>query len=104
MREGMVERVEVDGWPIALARTDGAVRAVINRCTHAAAAFAPGARVRRGVLMCPAHGARFELTDGRCVGGLYRPLRLFACREADGWIEVETPDEPPGPDEQPVTR
>lgn len=104
MREGAIEPVEVNGWSVALARSDGEVRAVINRCTHAAAAFVPGGRVRRGVLMCPAHGARFGLADGRCVGGLYQPLRSFPCREADGWIEIETPDAPPGPDERPVTR
>lgn len=104
LREGMVEAVEIAGWPVALVRTDGVVRAAINRCTHAAAAFAPGARVRRGVLMCPAHGARFDAADGRCIGGLYKPLRTFACRETDGWIEVEVPAEPPSPDERPVTR
>ena len=37
LREGMVEAVEVAGWPVALVRTDGVVRAAINRCTHAAA-------------------------------------------------------------------
>lgn len=104
LREGMVEAVEVAGWPVALVRTDGAVRATINRCTHAAAAFAPGARVRRGVLMCPAHGARFDTADGRCIGGLYKALRTFFCREVDGWIEVDVPADPPGPDERPVTR
>lgn len=104
LREGAVESVVVDGWPVVVARVDGAVRAAINRCTHAAAAFVPGGRARRGVLMCPAHGARFDLADGRCIGGLYKPLRTFPCREADGWIEVEVPDVPPGPDEMPVVR
>lgn len=104
LREGGLEGIEVNGWPILLARTDGVVRATINRCTHAAAAFLPGGRARRGVLMCPAHGARFDLADGRCLGGLYRPLRTFACREADGWIEVDVPADPPGADERPVQR
>lgn len=104
LREGMVEAIQVAGWPVVLARVDGVVRATINRCTHAAAAFVPGGRVRRGVLMCPAHGARFDMTDGRCIGGLYRALRTFPCREAEGWIEVEVPDHAPTPDEMPVTR
>lgn len=87
-----------------VARTEAGPQAAINRCSHAAAAFLPGGRVRRGVLMCPAHGARFNLSDGSCIGGLYRPLRTFACREQDGWIEVDVPESPPGPDEQPLGR
>jgi 3-phenylpropionate/trans-cinnamate dioxygenase ferredoxin subunit len=104
LREGAAVAVELAGWAIAVARVDGVPRAAINRCTHAAAAFLPGGRVRRGVLMCPAHGARFEISDGRCVGSLYQPLRTFACREVAGWIEIDVPDEAPAPNERPVTR
>lgn len=104
LREGAVEAVEADGWPVLLARAEGVVHAVINRCSHAAAAFSPGGRIRRDVLMCPAHGARFNIADGTCIGGLYRPLRTFPCHEADGWIEVTVPETAPGPDERPVTR
>lgn len=96
--------VEVGGWPVLLTRFEGQVHATINRCTHAAAAFLPGGRVRRGVLMCPAHGARFKAADGVCIGGTYRALRTFAVREEDGRIVVDVPDAPPGPDEMPVVR
>lgn len=104
LREGALEAVEAGGWPVLLGRVDGVVHAVINRCTHAAAGFAPGGRIRRGVLMCPAHGARFNIADGACIGSLYRPLRRFECVEADGWIDVIIPDTPPGQDERPVSR
>lgn len=104
LREGAVEAVDIAGWAIVVARVDFVPRAAINRCTHAAAAFLPGGRIRRSVLMCPAHGARFDIRDGRCIGGLYKPLRTFACREVDGWIEIDVPDEAPGSDERPVTR
>ena len=96
--------VEIAGWPVVLARVDGAVHAVINRCTHAAAAFVPGGRMRRGVLLCPAHGARFAVKDGTCIGGAYRGLRTFPCRESEGRIEIDVPDSPPSADEMPVAR
>ncbi|MFW2851814.1 Rieske (2Fe-2S) protein [Sphingomonas sp. TX0543] len=104
LREGGIEAVVIGGWPVLLVRSEGTVRATINRCTHAAAAFAPGGRVRRGVLMCPAHGARFDTVTGKCIGSLYRPLRTFPVKEMDGWITVSVPDDAPGPDEQPVAR
>jgi nitrite reductase/ring-hydroxylating ferredoxin subunit len=102
--EGAMHEAVIGGWPVLVVRSDGAIHALINRCTHAAAAFSPGGRARRGVLMCPAHGARFRLGDGACIGSLYRPLRLFPCREAGAWIEVEVPDEAPAADEQPLAR
>lgn len=104
LHEGALVPLEIGGWPVLLARVDGQPCAVINRCTHAAAAFVPGGRARRDVLMCPAHGARFKLTDGACLGGTYRPLRTFDCRESDGWIDIDVPAAHPGPDEMPVRR
>ncbi len=104
LAEGVLHGEIVAGWPVLVVGSEGRIRATINRCTHAASAFAPGGRARRGVLMCPAHGARFRIEDGACIGGPYRPLRTFACREVDGWIEVAVPDAPPGPDEQPLAR
>ena len=59
-------------------------------------------RIRRGALMCPLHGARFELADGRCIGGAYPALRQFPVREAAGVVEVAVPTTPPGMDETPV--
>jgi|GEM_PF-121833 len=94
----------VNSWPLFLCREEGEVHAIINRCSHAAAALAPGGRVRRGSVMCPLHGARFKLSDGACLGGAdYKPLKIFPWRESDdGWIEVAVPDEAPGMEHLPV--
>lgn len=92
----------VNGWPVLLCHTEGGFRAVINRCTHASSNF-DGGRVRRGSVMCPLHGARFDLTSGQCLGGPHQPLRTFPLRTTDGWLEVAVPDQPPGPNEMPVT-
>ncbi|WP_320076701.1 Rieske (2Fe-2S) protein [Novosphingobium ovatum] len=100
--EGAMQVHVVGGWHVLVARTDGAVVAVNDRCTHAAAKLSTG-RIRRGALMCPLHGARFELADGRCIGGAYPNLRAFELRVVDGMVEVLVPDAPPGMDETPVT-
>ncbi len=99
--EGASVASVIGGWPVLLARVDGRVCAVINRCSHAASALSEG-RVRRGQIMCPLHGARFDLATGRCVGGPYEPLKTFPVHEADGQITVEVPAHPPAAEHLPV--
>ncbi|KHK89912.1 Rieske (2Fe-2S) protein [Novosphingobium malaysiense] len=92
---------ELSGWSVLVVRADDGFSAVNDRCTHQAALLSPG-RVRRGAIMCPLHGARFEVKTGRCLGGAYADLRRFDVRVSDGTIEVAVPDTPPGPNERPV--
>lgn len=98
--EGKVA-TRIAGWSVLVIRTDQGFQAVNDRCTHQAALLSPG-RIRRGAIMCPLHGARFEATTGRCIGGAYADLRIFPLRIQAGVIEVAVPDVEPGPDERPV--
>ncbi|WP_439534958.1 Rieske (2Fe-2S) protein [Polymorphobacter sp.] len=93
--------VSAAGWPVLVARLAEGHRAILDRCSHAAAALS-GGRVRRGNIQCPLHGALFSLADGSCVGGAYRPLRTFPTGEDDGLIWVEVPDEAPSADDLPL--
>lgn len=92
---------KVGGWHVLVARTDDGLFAVNDRCTHQAALVSTG-RIRRGAVMCPLHGARFEMATGRCIGGAYKDLRTFPVRVEGGQIEVCVPDEQPGMEELPV--
>ena len=41
-------------------------------------------------LMCPLHGATFDIRDGSCTGApASRPIRSFPVRIEDDWIEVD---------------
>ncbi|MCX7283256.1 MAG: Rieske (2Fe-2S) protein [Novosphingobium sp.] len=91
----------IGGWHVLVARTDDGLFAVNDRCTHQAALLSPG-RIRRGAVMCPLHGARFEMNGGKCIGGAYKDLRSFPVRIEGGTIEVCVPDTAPGMDELPV--
>ena len=91
----------VEGWSVLMVRTPEGLNAVLDRCTHQAALLSTG-RVRRGAIMCPLHGARFEVATGRCIGGAYADLRRFETRVVDGTIEVAVPTSAPGPNERPV--
>lgn len=92
---------KVGGWYVLVARTEQGFTALNDRCTHQASLLS-GGRIRRGAVMCPLHGARFEVTSGKCIGAAYRDLRLFPLRIEAGMIEVAVPDTPPGIDELPV--
>ena len=98
---GESEVVDVAGWSVLVARLPEGYRAVLNRCSHVAAALG-GGRVRRGNIQCPKHGAMFNLTDGHCIGGAYLALRVFAVSEEDGTVIVEVPDRAPTVDDLPV--
>jgi 3-phenylpropionate/trans-cinnamate dioxygenase ferredoxin subunit len=92
--------LEIAGWSVLIVRTDQGFSALNDRCTHQAARLSPG-RVRRGAIMCPLHGARFEAATGHCLGGAYPNLRRFELRVEGGTIAVLVPDTPPGPHERP---
>ena len=91
----------VNDWHLLIVQTDEGIRVYNDRCTHAASPLSTG-RIRRGAVMCPLHGARFELTTGRCIGGAYRDLIQFEHRVDDGEIHALIPDRKPGLEELPV--
>lgn len=82
----------VDGVPIALCRVGDAFHAVSNQCTHAMSTFDDG-RMRAHRLICPLHGAMFDVRNGQPFGKLARePLTVFPTRiSADGYVEVQLP-------------
>jgi nitrite reductase/ring-hydroxylating ferredoxin subunit len=57
--------VDIDGRPVALVRCGGLVHAVDNLCPHAGGRLAQG-RISENTIICPLHGAKFDLLTGRC--------------------------------------
>jgi anthranilate 1,2-dioxygenase ferredoxin component len=92
---------KIAGWHVLVCKIEGEYHAVNDRCTHAASLLSTG-RLRRGAVMCPLHGARFDVASGQCLGGDYRPLRKFPLRITGGQIEVAVPDAAPGMEDLPV--
>jgi len=89
---GSIKAVEVGGRTVAVFDIGGSLFAVADECTHSGGPLSEG-EVEAGVVTCPWHGARFELSSGRNVGDLKCPaVRAFPIREVGGRVEIEAAD------------
>ena len=87
LRPGRIAVATVGGKKIALGLAGGEPFACLDECPHAGSSFAEG-RVIGDRLICPFHGARFDVANGLCVNAPYSPLSLFKSRIVDGFVEV----------------
>lgn len=87
--ENRVHCVVAAGQGLVLCRFDGAFHALENQCSHGHTSFDKG-RVRAHKLLCPLHGAIFDVRDGSVLGPpALKPLRTFPVRVVDDMIEVD---------------
>jgi nitrite reductase/ring-hydroxylating ferredoxin subunit len=85
---GSMRSCVVGGREILICHTREGVFALDNICTHAHARLSEG-RLRATRLICPLHGASFDVRDGRVLGPpAETPLATHAVRLIDGVIEV----------------
>lgn len=85
---GQMRCVEIAGVPVLLVHAKDGVFAVHNICSHAYARMDEG-RLRGHRLICPLHGASFDVRNGTVLGApATAPLQSFPVRIVDGQIEV----------------
>jgi 3-phenylpropionate/trans-cinnamate dioxygenase ferredoxin subunit len=88
LAEGKMLSCDIEGRNVVLCRTKDGIFALDNICSHAYAQMHEG-RLRGVRLICPLHGASFDVRDGRVLGApASRPLCTHATRVVDGKIEV----------------
>lgn len=86
--QGRMESCVLDGREIVICHTREGIFALDNICTHAHARMCEG-RLRATRLVCPLHGASFDIRDGRVLGPPATvPLATHQVRVVDGTIEV----------------
>lgn len=86
--EGELRGVEVDGRAIVLARRDGRVYALEDRCAHRGGSLADG-ELKGECVVCPLHASEFRLEDGSVERGPSAyPQPVLDVRVTDGRIEV----------------
>lgn len=88
LASGSMRACTLAGREIVVCHTREGVYAVDNICTHAHARLCEG-RLRATRLVCPLHGASFDIRDGRVLGPpADKALPVHAVRIVDGMVEV----------------
>jgi nitrite reductase/ring-hydroxylating ferredoxin subunit/uncharacterized membrane protein len=88
LAEGEPRRVEVNGRPAVLVRRGHRIHALAETCAHLGGPLGEG-RVEADAIVCPWHGSRFALRDGRVLNGPSPyPQPCFETRVRAGQIEV----------------
>ncbi|MFB6194796.1 MAG: Rieske 2Fe-2S domain-containing protein [Haloplanus sp.] len=87
-REHSPQVVRVDGRALGLFYHEGDVHAVDNRCPHMGFPLTDGS-VDEGVLTCPWHHARFELSCGDTFDPFADDVRTFPVDVRDGEVYVD---------------
>jgi nitrite reductase/ring-hydroxylating ferredoxin subunit len=86
--EGTMYACAAGGREIVVCRTKHGIYALDNICTHAYARLSEG-RLRGTRLICPLHGASFDVRDGRVLGApATKPLATHSVSVVDGRIEI----------------
>ncbi|MBV9489685.1 MAG: Rieske 2Fe-2S domain-containing protein [Verrucomicrobia bacterium] len=87
--EGQLRRASVQGTDILLVKRNGRVFALGEKCAHLGGPLAEG-KIENGSVICPWHGSRFALEDGRVLDGpalVGQPC--YEARVHDGQIEIK---------------
>lgn len=83
--------VEVDGEPVVIFNIAGNVYAISDMCTHDEGPLGEG-ELDGFQLICPRHGARFDVRDGRALTlPAAQDTLSYPVRVVDGWIELGLP-------------
>ena len=89
IEENRVSCFRAGGVSIVICRVAGDFYAVENRCSHADATFDNG-RLRGHRLLCPLHGAVFDVRDGSVLGApALQSVRSYPVRINGDAIEVD---------------
>jgi nitrite reductase/ring-hydroxylating ferredoxin subunit/uncharacterized membrane protein len=86
--EGAMRCTLVDGVPVMVARQNGALHALVNKCAHRGGPLHEG-ELGDGTVTCPLHGSVFRLEDGAvCRGPSAYPQPAYDVRAVDGVLEL----------------
>jgi nitrite reductase/ring-hydroxylating ferredoxin subunit/uncharacterized membrane protein len=89
LEEGTLAHAYVGEMPVLLARTNGRVYALADRCSHRGCSLHEGELNADGTVTCPCHGSTFRLDDGSIAKGpATAPQPVLEVRSADGRVEV----------------
>lgn len=91
LTEAKPTRAEHNGVPILLVRSGDRIFALAETCSHFSGPLSEGKLVGDSIV-CPWHGSRFSLEDGRVIDGpAVHPQPCLQVRVLNGQIEIRKP-------------
>lgn len=88
VEEGAYVEFDVAGRSVLVCRWQNEFFAIENECSHAMSPLC-GGRMRRGSIVCPLHGARFNIKTGAAEGGPTKlPIQTFDVKIEDDIVCV----------------
>ncbi|MGW8265245.1 MAG: non-heme iron oxygenase ferredoxin subunit [Longimicrobiales bacterium] len=86
---GSLRPVMVGSDPVVLANVDGTLYAVRDRCSHEEYPLSDG-DLEGSILVCPFHGARFDVTSGAARGlPAVRPVQSYPVEIREDGIYIQ---------------
>ena len=91
LAKGVCQHFEVAGENIIIVATDTTLSCFQDVCSHQDIKLSEYGIVIDGTIQCNAHGARFDIADGKpCRFPGNVPLKQYPCRQnSNGIIEIE---------------
>jgi 3-phenylpropionate/trans-cinnamate dioxygenase ferredoxin subunit len=87
---GSLHKVMVGANPVVLTNIDGSVHAIMDRCTHEELPLSDG-EMEGNVIVCPYHGARYDVTSGAARGlPAIKPVKSFPVEIREDGIYIES--------------
>jgi nitrite reductase/ring-hydroxylating ferredoxin subunit len=92
--EGQSRRITIGdplanaGVDIILARVDGQIHAVDNRCPHAGGFIQDGPLLEGKYLTCPLHQYHFDPKTGAAINAACRKARVYKCQTDGADVEI----------------
>ncbi|MGH2552234.1 MAG: Rieske (2Fe-2S) protein [Chitinophagaceae bacterium] len=92
--ENNIAIADLMGKKICIAKHNNELFAFSLQCPHAGGIMADGYIDPKGIIVCPRHGYRYDMKNGRNISGegYYLKHWLLSIRENGIFVSVETPD------------
>ena len=87
---GTMKLVDAGAVAVGVYNVDGQLCAIEDRCSHDDGPLVEGDwEADEGVVVCPRHGARFDICSGRALTlPAWEPVATFPVRVEDGVVKV----------------
>jgi len=88
LKEKIGRKFFIDDVEIAIFKVDGNIYALNNFCAHQHAAIIYDGFIEDGFVVCPAHGWKFALKDGKMKTGT-KGLDSYEIKIEDGFVFIK---------------